>query len=439
LSRKPRPVAAAPAQPIELAVPSEVGRLRKVMVHRPGRELDRMLPSLMDELLFDDIAHGPAARREHDTFRAVLGLVADEVLEIQDLLAETLLDGEVRNDFVRSLAFQEKPPRDIVDALDAMDAAELARVCVEGIEQGRPETHHRPWNPFALAPVPNLLFVRDPLVVTSHGAIVCSMAKRARRREPLIMKSVYTHHPRFRLKDRERVYFDDLSLEWLRRRIRIPGLEGGDVLVLSDRILAIGASERTNEVAVDLLTEALVSQTDIEFVMLVLMPKTRSAMHLDTIFTQISEHECLVYPPMFLPESPELLPVIKKDLRGQHIRSEFKPSLLEALREEGMDLEPVCCGGDDPVAQQREQWTDGANAFCLAPGIIVLYERNERTAEELSKRGYEVVHAAELLDGTRKLDLDGTHKYCILVLCPELSRARGGPRCMTMPIVRDGM
>lgn len=425
---------------IELGVASEVGRLRKVMVHGPGRELDRMLPSLMDELLFDDIAYGPAARREHETFRKVLGLVADEVLDIRDLLEETLKDPGVRDEFVKSLVFLEKPPRHVVAYLETLGAEELTRVVIEGIEHESSDmvaAQQRPWNPFALAPVPNLLFVRDPLVVTSHGAIVCSMARRARRREPLIMKAVYSHHPRLRLKSKEGLYFDDLALESLRRRVRIPGLEGGDVLVLSDRVLAIGASERTNEVSVDLLTEALVSKAEIEVVMLVLMPKQRSTMHLDTVFTQISRHECLVYPPYFQSDSVDLLPVIKKDLRGKYIRSEFKTGLLEALREEGMDLRPVLCGGTDRIAQQREQWTDGANAFCLAPGVITLYERNERTAEELARQGYEILHAQDVVDGKQSLTMDGKHKYCILVHCPELSRARGGPRCMTMPLVRD--
>ncbi|MEW6278998.1 MAG: arginine deiminase family protein, partial [Candidatus Eremiobacterota bacterium] len=231
--------------------------------------------------------------------------------------------------------------------------------------------------------------------------------------------------------------FDTLDQPVFRGRQVVPRIEGGDIAVLGERVLAIGASERTDVTAIELVAYALMNRTPFETILVVLMPRRRAAMHLDTVFSQISQHECLVYPPMFLPDGAELLPVVKKDLRRGHVHSEIKTSLLEALREEGLDLEPVCCGGsEDRIMQQREQWTDGANAFALAPGVIAMYERNQRTVEELHRRGYEVVAAEDLVSGRASLNLDGEHRYQVLIPGNELSRARGGPHCLTMPLAR---
>jgi arginine deiminase len=168
---------------------------------------------------------------------------------------------------------------------------------------------------------------------------------------------------------------------------------------------------------------------------MVLMPKKRSAMHLDTIFTRTSEDECLVYPPYFLEGSRELLNVTSIDLRHPELRMSTQPSLLRSLQAVGIELKPIFCGGKDPILQQREQWTDGANAFCLAPGVITSYGRNIATGEALDRAGYRVVSAKQVLtEGNLNL-LDGK-KYLVQIEAGELSRARGGPRCMTMPLSR---
>jgi arginine deiminase len=160
-------------------------------------------------------------------------------------------------------------------------------------------------------------------------------------------------------------------------------------------------------------------------------------MHLDTVFTMISRDECLIYAPMILPDGAEEADVYQCDLTRRGITWTAERDLLSGLREEGLDLRPVRCGGTDPISEQREQWTDGANAFALAPGVLLMYDRNERTAEELAKAGYEVVNEADLLLGRRELDLRRPKKYAISLAAHELSRARGGPRCMAMPLVRE--
>jgi arginine deiminase len=172
-------------------------------------------------------------------------------------------------------------------------------------------------------------------------------------------------------------------------------------------------------------------------ILVVAIPPQRATMHLDTVFTQISPGECLCYGPMILPGGAEEADVYEADLTPREITWTTKDDLLSALLALGIDLAPILCGGPDPIDQQREQWTDGANAFALAPGVILCYDRNERTAETLSRHGYAVVADDDLLLGRETLDLRKPGKHAILLSAPELSRARGGPRCMAMPLVRD--
>ena len=319
----------------------------------------------------------------------------------------------------------------------------VARGLIAGIPWDD-ELQHGNWQKksfdYRLRPIPNLLFMRDPAAVVGHGYNINFMATWAREREPLILSYVFRHHPRLRhLKESDRL-FDQIT-PLLKGQIRMPqSLEGGDTLVLSDRVLVVGCSERTSVDAIHMLAESLrqahrLGDSTFETLFMVLMPKIRSAMHLDTVFTRINHDECLIYPPFFTDRSRELLNVIKFDLRHDELRTVMEPNLLSALQSAGISLKPILCGGRNPILQQREQWTDGANAFALAPGVIMLYSRNLATAHELAAAGYRILDAGTLIqDATINL-LDGS-KYAILLDSAELSRARGGPRCMTMPLSR---
>ena len=430
-------------QPIQLSVFSETTRLRQVVVHNPGPEVDLMVPGMMEKLLFDDILYGDLARKEHGQFRQVLAKVAEEVLDIQDLFIEALQDEGVKLAFIEDLRQLVGLPVDTCALLRDMNPADAARSVIGGVPWEDMPSHTR-WEEefdYRVRPIPNLLFMRDPASVIGDGYSVNSMATWAREREPLILSYVFRHHPRLRHHTDQDKWFDQVT-PLIRGEIKAPvSLEGGDILVLSPKVLAVGCSERTQADAIHLLAESLrthraVDESSFDHLLMVLMPKKRSAMHLDTIFTRTSEDECLVYPPYFLDGSRELLNVTSVDLRHSELRMSTQPSLLKSLKAVGIELEPIFCGGQDPILQQREQWTDGANAFCLAPGVITSYGRNLATAEALERAGYRVVTAAQVLMEA-SLDLLDGGKYLIQIEASELSRARGGPRCMTMPLSRE--
>jgi arginine deiminase len=429
---------------MSLRVTSEIGKLKSVLVHLPGPEIDRMVPSMMEELLFDDILYGNRAREEHRRFQQVLGFVADEVLEIQDLLEEVLQVPEQRGAVLDDLAKTLGWGPEMEVRLRDLTAEQLAAVLVIGIEKPAADGASAASELFELPPIPNYFFQRDPLVVVGERAIRGSMATSARLREPLLSGYVLSLHPRFAHPEGGKFWFQEFSADYGKpasyARMR-PTLEGGDVLVLREDLLAIGYSERTEKTTIERLAESFKKlKSPIKRILVVAIPPTRSYMHLDTVFTMISHDECLVYGPMILPDGAEEADVYECDLTKREITWTTEKDLLSALKAQKLDLKAVRCGGQDPIAERREQWTDGANAFALAPGVVVIYDRNEATAAELARAGYTVVDEADLLLGKEELELwKPSKKYVVLLAAHELSRARGGPRCMTMPLVREDL
>ncbi|MCB1042253.1 MAG: arginine deiminase [Acidobacteria bacterium] len=414
-----------------ISVKSEIGRLQTVVVHRPGPEVDRMTPTLMNEMLFDDILFGNEARAEHDIFRRVLGQVA-RVLDSQQMLAEALVHEDARTFLVSHLGAFCPLSRDDEDWLASLTPTELAANVVGGwYEMDQTGRNYV----FKIPPIPNLLFMRDPAAVIGDTVSVNHMATTARRSEPLVLETILRYHPTYKVDANRLIWFDNDENYRFKLLDSRNTIEGGDILVLSEHIVAVGVSIRTTQSKMMQLAERLRKYGRFKTLLAVLLPHKRSAMHLDTVFTQIDPEHCLVFPPFMEPNQPESCPVLRVDMTAKELVIELKPDLMTALAQEGHPLKPIRCGGSNRLDQEREQWTDGANAFCLAPGVALAYSRNTRTAEELTKVGYQVVTAEQVLEGGIDV-LDGK-RYLIIIRGNELSRARGGPRCMTMPLLRD--
>jgi arginine deiminase len=219
---------------------------------------------------------------------------------------------------------------------------------------------------------------------------------------------------------------------------RRPHFEGGDLLVLSKDVIALGYSERTNKAGVLALARALSRvEGGPRWLEVLKLPDKRAFMHLDTVLTPIDRDHCLVYLPVLDSNSSEAATAFEIDLHAEDLQPKESSKFLDALRKRGLDYQVISCGGSDPMMQQREQWTDGANALAVAPGKVLLYDRNKETAAELNKAGYRIVHSDDLLDGSAEVSLSGNEKVCIQLPSHELSRARGGPHCLSYPLVRD--
>ncbi|HYS55870.1 MAG TPA: arginine deiminase family protein [Thermoanaerobaculia bacterium] len=417
---------------MRLNVTSEIGKLKSVLVHLPGREIDVMVPPMMAQLLFDDILFGQVAREEHRRFQQLMRFVAEEVYDVQDLLEEIFADEETKRAIVRDFAKRNKLGRRLTASLADEKPAALAEILIGGIPREKQNSGELPR--FDLPPIPNYFFTRDPQVVLGSGVVLCGMATRARRREALLSKYIFENHATFR--DCCLYKVDFMAGETPRKNS--PTIEGGDILVARRDLIIVGQTERTNSIAIRQLAQSLRDvNSPVTTVIVVELPKQRSFMHLDTVFTFTNTDECLIYPPVILPGGGQAAKVTSIDLTKKSISYASQKSLLATLRRRGIDLDPIYCGGKKAIDQQREQWTDGANAFTLAPGIVMLYERNVRTAEELASHGYQIVYEDDLLLGRAELETWTKKKYAIQIQGHELSRARGGPRCMTMPLERD--
>jgi arginine deiminase len=408
-----------------IRVDSEIGRLRRVLVHRPGLEIDRMVPQMMEQLLFDDILYGAAARREHGRFCRVLQTAGVEVLDAEDLLGEVLELEAAREEILAEVS--REVDEATLEGLAEASPRRLARALVQGVLSGETRIEGRR---FDLDPVPNYFFQRDPQVVLGDMVVVSAMATGARAREPRLARLVFAHH--------ERLSGYGAIHEIVPGGVdqgSTPQIEGGDVLIASADTLLVGISQRTNRRGVETLADYLrTHETPFRHLVLVDLPPRRSYMHLDTVFTLVDERAALAFRPVIESGHRESAGAYYVDLEAAELRFALRDSLLEALARLGWDLEIVPCGGRDLIDQEREQWTDGANAFAVAPGAVLLYERNRRTADELDERGWRVLTEHQVLDGEEIL---GHGRTVVMVPGNELSRARGGPHCMTMPLERD--
>lgn len=396
---------------------SEIGKLKQVIVHRPGRELENLVPDYLDRLLFDDIPFLEAAQKEHDEFAKILEDNGVEVLYLERLVTEALDAAGVKEQFVEEwlseTGLSKGATYDAIreDLLNYDDTFEMVLKTMEGYTKTEVEVSDSVSlvdsissdYPFLVDPMPNLYFTRDPFATIGNGVSINHMYAETRNRETLYGKYIFDFHPNF--KDTETYYKRDAETR----------IEGGDILILSEKTLAIGISQRTDARSIETLAKNIFGTTSYDEILAFSIAENRKFMHLDTVFTMVDYDKFTIHP-----EIEGDLQVFSVTKDGEGVKIEEKVDTLENILAEALEIEKVeliRCGGGDPVIAAREQWNDGSNTLTIAPGVVIVYNRNTVTNKLLREAGI-TVH-----------EFDGS----------ELVRGRGGPRCMSMPVYRENI
>jgi arginine deiminase len=396
---------------------SEIGKLKKVLLHRLGNEIEALVPANFERLLFDDIPYLKVAQQEHDLFAKLLRDNGTEVVYYVDETEKALKDITVRKSFVEDFLTESNITspgmrESLTDFLLKKPAREMVETVISGIKKNDVEVSHiasladfiASAYPYYTDPMPNLYFTRDPGACLADGLNVHHMSTKARRREALLLKYMYMQNKDFAPEGTNLWY--DYNQDY--------SIEGGDVLVLSKDIIGIGLSERTTACGIERFAENILSKSTFKKILVFDIPKTRAFMHLDTVFTMVDYDKFTIHPEI---EGPLQIYAItlgpNKQIRFESLQDGLQHILSTELRLPAVEL--IRCGGDDAIAAQREQWNDGSNTLAIAPGVVITYERNYVTNDLMDKKGVKV----------------------ITMPSSELSRGRGGPRCMSCPVSRE--
>ena len=401
-----------------LNVHSEIGRLKQVLLHRPGKEIENLAPEYLERLLFDDIPFLEVAREEHDAFAKVLTEQGVEVLYLEKLAAtaisEQVIKLEFISEFIDESGIESKGLKEeLTKYLNSFSNQEMVDKMMAGIRKEELSGYHRQslfdlvnnTYPFLCDPMPNLYFTRDPFATIGHGITLNHMRTETRNRETIFAKYIFKYHPMFK-NSKVPFWFD---------RTESTSLEGGDELILNEKTLAVGISQRTDSASIEKIAEKLLSpNSTFETILAFHIPSTRAFMHLDTVFTMVDYDKFTIHPEIEGPLSVYKITRVNNEIKVKKQVNTLEEVLEEAL---GKKITLIRCGGGDPIVAAREQWNDGSNTLAIAPGEVIVYSRNVVTNQLLRDYGIKI------------------H----VIPSSELSRGRGGPRCMSMPLFREDL
>ena len=400
-------------------VNSEIGRLKVVLLHEPGAELHNLTPKKLDDLLFDDIPWLPLAKKEHQAFAKTFEDAGVKVVYLADLMSEVLdLSNEIKNEFVEQFIkeahIRSNTLREVATEYlkSFKDNKELVLKTIAGIKKSELPNYqvksladHVDDYPFVTDPMPNLYFTRDPFASIGSGVSLNKMYSVTRSRETIFGEYIFKYHPTYKTTPLYYSRYEDVNIE------------GGDIMVLNNHVLVVGVSQRTCAEAVERLAKNLFynNETDFDTVLAFTIPQARTFMHLDTVFTQVDVNKFAIHKGCY--EKLKIYRITKDFNNDKKVKVIELDQKLEDVLESyiGLPITLIPCGGGDTISADREQWSDGSNFVAIAPGEVIAYERNDITNAALIKAGIKV------------------H----IIPSSELSRGRGGPRCMCMPLERE--
>lgn len=385
-------------------ITNDIGKLKKVLLHRPNKELLNLTPDTLEDLLFDDIPYLDYAQKEHDKFAETLRNNEVEVVYLEDLVEEVLsINEDIKEKFIKQFISEadsdERYSLILENYLKSISPKELVEKTMSGIRLIEIDKNSDN-NVFITHPMPNLYFTRDNFACIENGVSINHMYSKTRNRETIYAEYIFNYHPDY--KDTIK-YYD---------RTNKYHIEGGDISVLNSQTVIVGLSQRTEELAVIELAKSIFNNTNstIENIIIFSIPKKRACMHLDTAFTQVDYNTFVYYPEII--DNFKAYQITKEDQKLKELNKTLS-EILELCINQKIKL--IKCAGGDPIDAAREQWSDGANTLCIEPGVVITYDRNPITNEYLRKAGIKVIE----------------------IPSSELSRGRGGPRCMSMPLIRE--